>query len=45
MDWDRLIGNDSLISHPPRSLDSDVKLIGWFDEKIDILKRLWAGAA
>jgi hypothetical protein len=45
VDWDRLIGNDSLISHPPRSLDSDVTLIGWFDEKIDILKRLWAGAA
>ena len=45
MEWDRLIGNDSLISHPPCSLDSDVKLIGWFDEKIDILKRLWAGAA
>jgi hypothetical protein len=44
VDWDRLIRNDSLIAHPPRSLDSDIKLIGWFDERIDFLKRLWAGA-
>ena len=45
VDWERLLARDSLISDPPASLDSDLKLIGWFDERIDILKRLWAGAA
>lgn len=45
VDWDRLIGRDSLIASPPSSLDPDIKLIGWFDERIDVLKRLWAGAA
>ena len=44
VNWGRLIGLDSLISHPPRSLDPDIKLLGWFDERIDIIKRLWAGA-
>jgi hypothetical protein len=45
VDWARLLEKDSLISHPPASLDADVKLIGWFDEQIDVLKRLWGGAA
>ncbi|HWJ49720.1 MAG TPA: hypothetical protein VNR42_01790, partial [Solirubrobacteraceae bacterium] len=45
VDWARLLERDSLISHPPASLDADVKLIGWFDERIDVLKRLWGGAA
>ncbi len=45
VDWDRLIARDTLIASPPKSLDSDVNLIGWLDERLDILKRLWAGAA
>lgn len=43
VDWPRLIARDSLISHPPRSLDSDVALIGWLDQRIDLFKRLWGG--
>ena len=45
VDWPRLIAQDSLIAHPPRSLSSDVSLIGWFDERLDVISRLWAGIA
>lgn len=44
VDWNRLIRLDTLISQPPRSLGTNVKLIGWFDEKVDVFERLWAGA-
>ena len=43
VDWSRLLGLDTLISHPPRSLSSDIALIGWLDERVDVFKRLWAG--
>jgi hypothetical protein len=39
----RLIRDETLISHPPRSLGSDVSLIGWLDQRIDVFSRLWAG--
>jgi lysophospholipase L1-like esterase len=45
VDWPSLIAQDTLISQPPRSLGSDVELIGWIDERIDAIRRLWAGAA
>jgi hypothetical protein len=45
VDWNRLIKADSLISKPPVSLGSDVGLIGWIDQRVDIVKRLWVGAA
>jgi hypothetical protein len=45
VDWERLIGLDTLISFPPRSLGDDVGLIGKLDQSIDVVKRLWAGAA
>jgi hypothetical protein len=41
VDFKRLIALDTLISDPPRSLASDVALIGWFDQKIDLFKRLF----
>lgn len=44
LDWDWLISLDSLIDKPPRSLGANVKLVGWLDEKVDLLERLWAGA-
>jgi hypothetical protein len=43
VDWSRLLRLDTLISHPPRSLSSDIALIGWLDERVDVFKRLWAG--
>lgn len=45
VDWARVIARDTLVSHPPRSLSTDIALIGWLDERIDVLKRLWAGIA
>ena len=35
VDFRRLIARDTLISDPPRSLSSDVRLIGWIDEVLD----------
>jgi hypothetical protein len=43
VDWDTLIARDTLISHPPRSLRSDVSLIGWLDQPLDVFTRLWGG--
>jgi hypothetical protein len=43
VDWPTLIARDTLISHPPRSLTSDVALIGWLDQRLDIITRLWGG--
>jgi len=41
VDFGRLISRDTLISNPPRSLDSDLRLIAWVDEVLDgILSRL-----
>jgi len=41
VDFQRLIALDTLISDPPRSLNNDVHLVGWLDEKLDMLKRLF----
>jgi hypothetical protein len=43
VDFKRLLALDSLISSPPASLSPDVALIGWLDQRIDVIKRLWAG--
>jgi hypothetical protein len=40
VDFNRLIALDTLISDPPRSIGTDLKMLGWFDEKIDFVKRL-----
>jgi hypothetical protein len=42
IDFNRLIAADTLISNPPKSLKSDLKLIGWMDETFDVFKKmLW----
>ncbi len=38
VDFKNLVALDTLISNPPRSVTSVVKLIGWFDEKFDIVQ-------
>ena len=38
VDFNRLLGLDTLISDPPRSIGSDFQIIGWFDQKIDFVK-------
>ncbi|MDQ3238822.1 MAG: hypothetical protein M3Q54_14995 [Actinomycetota bacterium] len=41
VDFGRLIARDTLISNPPRSITSDLALIGWLDEVLDgIIGRL-----
>ncbi len=40
VDFNRLIARDTLISDPPRSIGTDLKMIGWFDDKLDFVKRL-----
>jgi hypothetical protein len=34
VDFRRLIGRDTLISNPPRSLISDVRLVGWIEQSL-----------
>ena len=41
VDFKRLIQRDTLISDPPRSIFSDLRLIGWLDETIDFARRLF----
>lgn len=43
VDFKRLLALDSLVSKPPTSLSSDVALIGWLDQRVDVVQRLWAG--
>ena len=38
----RLLALDTLISDPPRSTDSSIKLIGWIDQHLGFLRRLIA---
>jgi hypothetical protein len=44
IDFKQLLERDALLSKPPASLSPDVELIGWFDQRIDVIRRLWAGA-
>ena len=41
VDFRRLIALDTLISDPPRSIGSNLKLVGWFDEKLDFINRMF----
>ena len=43
VDFNRLIRADTLISDPPRSVFADLKLMGWVDEKLDVVRRLVGG--
>jgi hypothetical protein len=40
VDFRNLIGLDTLISDPPQSLGSDVRLVGWLDEHFSMIRRL-----
>ncbi len=40
VDFKNLIAEDTLISNPPHTVTSIVKLLGWFDEEFDIVKRV-----
>jgi hypothetical protein len=40
VDFRSLVRRDTLISDPPASLSSDMRLIGWLDERLDVFARL-----
>ena len=40
VDFQRLLAIDTLVSSPPTSLDSNKRLIGWFDETFDLFRRI-----
>jgi hypothetical protein len=43
VDFDRLLAVDTLVGQPPASLSDAVRWLGWIDERVDVIKRLWAG--
>jgi hypothetical protein len=43
VDFDRLLARDTLVGHPPANLADAVHWVGWIDERVDVLTRLWAG--
>jgi hypothetical protein len=40
IDFEQLIQLDTLISRPPRSISSDLSLIGWLDSNFNLLSRM-----
>jgi hypothetical protein len=41
MDWERIIGLDTLVSSPPASLAHDLHLVAGIDESLEVLQRLF----
>jgi hypothetical protein len=39
VDFDRLIQRDTLINNPPQNIDSTLKIVGWADEALGLIKR------
>jgi hypothetical protein len=39
IDFNRLIEHDSLLLHPPQNVSPTLELIGWADERLDLIKR------
>jgi hypothetical protein len=39
IDFNRLIERDSLLLHPPQNVTPTLELIGWADERLDLIKR------
>lgn len=44
VDFKRILALDALVSRPPASLSPDLATIGWLDQRVDVFRRLWAGA-
>ena len=39
IDFDRLLRGDTLISSPPASISNNLSLLGWLDDKLDLLDK------
>jgi hypothetical protein len=40
IDFDRVLTLDTLISQPPKSISATLALLGWFDQKLDWVRRI-----
>jgi hypothetical protein len=40
VNFPRLLGRDTLVGDPPASLSSNLRLIGWLDERLDVFSRV-----
>lgn len=41
VNFQRLIKLDTLVSDPPRSVTNNLEIIGWLDEQLDIIRRIF----
>lgn len=41
VDFDRLIRRDTLVRTPPQNIDSALSILGWADETVDVLRRVF----
>ncbi|HMA46005.1 MAG TPA: hypothetical protein VKP11_02160, partial [Frankiaceae bacterium] len=39
VDFDRLLRRDALVSRPPQNLRAGLRLLGWGDEALDLVRR------
>lgn len=39
VDFDRLLRRDTLVNHPPQNLTSGLRILGWGDEALDLVRR------
>ncbi|HEX8068322.1 MAG TPA: hypothetical protein VF546_00120 [Pyrinomonadaceae bacterium] len=40
VNFKRLIAQDSLVADPPKQIAADLRLLGWADQRLDLLRRL-----
>lgn len=41
IDFADLVRRDTLIAHPPTSLSADMRLLGWLDDSLDVVSRIF----
>ena len=41
VDFDRLIGRDSLVNAPPQNINSTLDIVGWLDQTVDVFSQFF----
>ena len=41
VDFDRLIGRDTLVNAPPQNVNSTLDIVGWLDQTVDVFSQLF----
>ena len=41
VDFDRLIGRDTLVNAPPQNVNSTLDIVGWLDQTVDVFAQLF----